>query len=182
MKKHLSIIALLLCLVLVFAGCTAGGNDDSGQNVDPAPQGGMSSDTGNVDGNDPGTDALTPVYAKDLKDGTYEITVNSSSSMFSVVSCELTVENGAMQAVMTMSGDGYGKVYMGTGEAALQDSEDKYINFVPDETGAYTFTVPVEALDKEIDCAAWSIKKEQWYDRTLTFLSSDIPADALIGE
>ena len=29
------------------------------------------------------------------------------------------------------------------------------------------FEIPVEALDKGIECAAYSKKKETWYDRTL---------------
>lgn len=35
--------------------------------------------------------------------------------------------------------------------------------------GKYTYTIPVEALDKEIAVASHSIKKNQWYARTLTF-------------
>lgn len=130
----------------------------------------------------PEEDVIVPIYANQLKEGSYEITVDSSSSMFRVVRCELIVENGSMKAVMTMSGDGYGMVYMGTGEEALADSEDAYVPFVLDEQGAKTFTVPVEALDMELDCAAWSIRKEKWYDRTLIFQSDELPADALIVE
>lgn len=122
-----------------------------------------------------------PIYAGGIADGTYEIEVDSSSSMFKVVKCELTVENGAMSAVMTLSGQGYGMLYMGTGEEALAAGEDAYIPFELDSEGAKTFTVPVEALDLEVDCAAWSIKKEQWYDRVLVFESDLIPAEALIG-
>ena len=43
---------------------------------------------------------------------------------------------------------------------------------------AKTFTVPIEALDQETDCAAWSIRKEKWYDRVLVFESAQIPAEA----
>ena len=122
------------------------------------------------------------IYADQLVDGVYEITVESSSSMFRVVHCELTVSEGSMTAAMTMSGDGYGMVYMGTGEAALAADETGYIPFVLTDAGAKVFTVPVEALNIELDCAAWSIRKEKWYDRTLIFLSDTIPADALIVE
>lgn len=125
---------------------------------------------------------VVPIYADQLNDGTYEITVDSSSSMFRVIHCVLIVENGTMKATMTMSGDGYGMVYMGTGEEALADVQENYVPFVLDEVGAKTFTVPVEALDMELDCAAWSIRKEKWYDRTLIFMSDELPADALIVE
>ncbi len=122
---------------------------------------------------------LEPIYGDKIADGTYEITVDSSSSMFKIVKCVLVVENGKMTATMTMSGQGYGKLFMGTGEAALAAGEDQFIPFVLDEEGAKEFTVPVEALDMPIDCAAWSIKKEKWYDRVLVFESAQMPAEAL---
>lgn len=122
------------------------------------------------------------IYADQLVDGVYEITVESSSSMFRVVHCELTVSEGSMTAAMTMSGDGYGMVYMGTGEAALAADENSYIPFVLTEAGAKVFTVPVEALNMELDCAAWSIKKEKWYDRTLVFESAQLPAETFVQE
>lgn len=66
------------------------------------------------------TEGLTPIYASQLKDGVYSITVDSSSTMFQITACELTVKDGAMTAVMTMGGTGYGMVYMGTSEEAAQ--------------------------------------------------------------
>ena len=53
---------------------------------------------------------------------------------------------------------------MGTGEEALADTDDKCIYYVENDEGEYTYDVPLEALNTDIDCAAWSIKKEQWYD------------------
>lgn len=122
------------------------------------------------------------IYADQLANGVYEITVDSSSSMFRVVHCELTVSEGSMTAAMTMSGDGYGMVYMGTGEEALTDGETTYIPFALTENGAKVFTVPVEALNLEVDCAAWSIRKEKWYDRTLIFESAQLPEEAFVQE
>lgn len=122
------------------------------------------------------------IYADQLAEGVYEITVDSSSSMFRVVHCQLTVSEGSMTAAMTMSGDGYGMVYMGTGEAALAADEASYIPFTLTETGAKVFTVPVEALNQALDCAAWSISKEKWYDRTLVFESVALPQEAFVQE
>ncbi len=113
----------------------------------------------------------------ELADGTYSITVESSSSMFNIEKAELTVEGEEMTAVITLSGTGYGKLYMGTGEQAAAADEADYIYYVEDENGAYTYTVPVTALDQPIDCAAFSIRKEEWYDRQITFLSSSVSAD-----
>lgn len=110
----------------------------------------------------------------ELTDGTYNIEVESSSSMFKVEKAELTIAGGKMTAVITLSGKGYGKLYMGTSDAAANASEADYIPFVEDESGAYSYTIPVAALDQPIDCAAYSIRKEKWYDRQLIFKSDSI--------
>lgn len=125
-------------------------------------------------------DVKAPITAKQLNEGTYEIEVESSSSMFKVTKCVLTVKDGKMSAHMTMSGDGYGKLFMGTGEEALKATEDSYIPAVA-EGDVGTFVVPVEALNVETDCAAWSIRKEKWYDRTLVFLADSIPEEAFVA-
>lgn len=123
-------------------------------------------------------EGMEPVYAEALKDGVYEVTVDSSSSMFKIVSCELTVADGGMSAVMTMGGTGYAYVYMGTGEGAAAAREGDYISPEKNADGEHTFTIPVEALDMRIDCAAFSRKKEMWYDRVLLFRADSLPLDA----
>jgi sirohydrochlorin cobaltochelatase len=121
-----------------------------------------------------------PTDGKKIKDGTYKIEVSSNSSMFRIVEAQLTAAGGEMTAVLTLSGDGYEKLYMGTGEMALADTDDKCIYFIEDTQGRYTYKVPVAALDQDIDCAAWSTKKKTWYDRVLVFQSSLIPKDAIL--
>lgn len=125
---------------------------------------------------------LDAVYADEITDGIYEIEVEASSSMFRVVKCMLEVKDKKMTAEMTMSGKGYGKVYMGTAEKALTEEEDMFIPFEINENGQKTFTVPVEKLNAPIECAAWSIKKEKWYDREIIFKSDLIPQDAYVSE
>lgn len=120
----------------------------------------------------------TPVYADVLNNGTYDISVESSSSMFNIESCQLTVADGKMTAIMTMGGTGYLYVFPGTGEQAAAASEDQYISFVENDAGQHTFTLPVEYLDKGVACAAFSKKKEMWYDRTLVFQSASLPQEA----
>ena len=117
-------------------------------------------------------DSMKPISGDKIKDGTYSIDVASSSSMFKIVSCELTVKEGKMTAVMTMSGKGYLKLYMGTGEEAVAASDDDCIPFVENENGEHTFTVPVEELDKAVDCTAFSKNKEKWYDRHILTLKT----------
>ena len=116
--------------------------------------------------------------AAQFTDGTYDIQVESSSSMFKIEKAQLTVEGDKMSAVITLSGTGYGKLFMGTAEAAAAADEADCITFVEDENGAYTYTLLVAALDQPIDCAAFSNKKEEWYDRQLTFLSASISTGA----
>lgn len=162
-------ISLLLCAALLaaLAGCAAPGEASSASGS-PAQSAPHSQEQ-----------TLQPIYASQIRNGSYEIQVDSSASMFRVVHCTLVVEDDTMYAAMTMSGKGYGYVYMGTAEQALSASEESWIPFTQNEQGGKVFTVPVQALDQETDCAAWSIRKEKWYDRTLVFQSDLIPADAI---
>lgn len=123
-------------------------------------------------------DWMQPINGSQIQDGVYDIKVDSSSSMFNIVDCQLLVQDGNMTAVMTMSGTGYLYLYMGTGEEAVQASEDTYIPYKENAEGAHTYTVPVEALDKGIACAAFSKNKEKWYDRTLVFRADSLPTGA----
>ncbi|MBR5679442.1 MAG: hypothetical protein IKX19_02225, partial [Clostridia bacterium] len=93
--------------------------------------------------------------------------------------CTLTVTDEGMTAHMTLSGKGFGKLYLGRGEDALNEDESAFYLFGEDEEGRHTFDIPVEALDKPIPCAGWSIKKETWYDRDITFRSDSLPDGAV---
>ena len=117
-----------------------------------------------------------------LEDGQYFIDVDSSSSMFRIVSAVLTVEDGDMSVAMTLSGHGYLRLFLGTGEEALQAEESDFYYFEEDEDGTYTYTIPVEALDTEFACAAWSINREKWYDRILVLKGNTIRPWVADGE
>ena len=127
------------------------------------------------------TDDMIPVTADQIKVGEYEIEVASSSSMFKVVACHLQVADGKMTAAITLSGTGYDKLFMGTGNEAVNASEEQLIPYEEDEEGRYVFRLPVEALDSGIDCCAFSKNKQKWYDRVLVFKAASLPADALSG-
>lgn len=166
----------LASLLLLGAGCAA--NTDS-QQADSQPTSDAVASADEMAGvEDVVEEGMTPIDGSQIKDGVYDITVDSSSSMFQIVSCKLTVANGSMTAQMTMGGTGYLYVYMGTGEQAANADESEYIPFVEDAAGAHTYTVPVEALDAGVPCAAFSKNKEKWYDRTLVFRADSLPADA----
>ena len=187
MKKGI-ITALLMCALLTGCGNTAA------QPESTAPQPTTSAETTTAEPTaEPETEAETEhatapqeevgyegmkaVYADSLKDGEYDINVDSSSSMFKISSCKLKVADGKMTAVLTMNGTGYRYLYMGTEEDAAKADESEYIPF--EEVGeTHTFTVPVEALDSETDCAAFSDRKEEWYGRVLVFRADSLPADA----
>ncbi len=124
-------------------------------------------------------DWMEPIPAEKVAEGTYEVQVNCSSSMFPIESCELNVIGGQMLATMTMGGTGYLYVYPGTAEEAAEADESSYIPFVENEEGKHTFTIPVKALDDVTDCAAFSKRKEKWYERSLVFVSTSLPAEAL---
>lgn len=129
-----------------------------------------------------GVEGMVPVYGTDVVDGVYEIEVESSSSMFRVEHAELTVREGEMSAVLTMGGTGYLKIYLGTGAEAVQSDVSEYIEFVENDEGKHTYTVPVEALDMPIDCAAFSKNREKWYDRQILFQAESLPAEAVLVE
>lgn len=123
-------------------------------------------------------DWMTPIPVSELADGTYEVAVNCSSSMFLIESAALTVEGGKASVCLTMGGTGYLYVYPGTAEEAAEAPEEEYISYEENEEGLHTFTIPVEELDAVTKCAAYSKRKELWYDRSLAFVSTSLPASA----
>ena len=125
------------------------------------------------------TAAAVGVTSARIQNGTYSIAVDSDTSMFKIVDCQLTVDDSGMTAVMTLSGTGYAKLYMGTVEQSLDEGADKHIE--PALAGEkHSFTVPVAALDVDIDCAALGTRSGNWFDHVVVFKSSDIPDDAFL--
>ena len=181
MNSKKTLLAALLAALMLTSGC---GSSPSQQQTDTAAQTGETS-TSNVASASDMTEVeevveegMTPISGDKVKDGTYNVTVKSSSKMFDITACELTVEGGKMTATMHMGGKGYLYVYMGTGEQAAAADEADYIPFTEQADGTHSFTVPVDALDEGIDCAAFSKKKEKWYDRTILFRADSLPMDA----
>lgn len=142
----------------------------------------VASDSEKTTAQEVGVEGMEPIYGTDVADGTYEVEVECSSSMFPVDKAELTVSGGEMTAVLTMGGTGYLKVFMGTAVEAAASDISEYIDFVENEDGKHTFTVPVEALDMPIDCAAFSKNKEKWYDRSILFEAESLPEGAVLVE
>lgn len=182
MNSKKTLLAALLAALMLTSGC---GSSASQQQTDTAAQTGETGTSNVASASDMAEveevveEGMTPISGDKVKDGTYSVAVKSSSKMFDITACELTVEGGKMTATMHMGGKGYLYVYMGTGEQAAAADEADYIPFTEEADGTHSFTVPVKALDEGIDCAAFSKKKEKWYDRTLVFRADSLPADAL---
>ena len=121
---------------------------------------------------------MLPVYGQDVADGSYEITVRSSSSFFRITEATLTVKEGEMTARITLSSHSYTHIFPGTGQEAAARTEKDYLA-AEDSNGACTFVFPVAALNRPLPCAAFSRKREKWYDRNILFEASSLPAEAL---
>ena len=170
--------SLVMGLLLTGCGTTLEGAGDLSQPVSDPVSSQVAGADEMVTPKEVVEEGMEPIYGDSLKDGTYAITVDSSSSMFNIIACTLTVAQGEMTAEMTMGGTGYRYVYLGTGAAAAQADEATYIPYVEQATGQHTFTIPVEALNQGIDCAAFSKNKEKWYDRELLFRADTLPISA----
>lgn len=121
---------------------------------------------------------MVPIYASDIKDGTYNVKMDSSSSFFHIVSTELTVKGDKMKAVILIGSSSYKCVYPGAAEEAAKAPLEDYIMAEETDLGT-TFEIPVEALNKELPLAAFSKKKKKWYDREVLIDASSLPEDAV---
>ncbi len=122
-------------------------------------------------------EGMKPITGDKVKDGTYDIKAESSSPFFKIKDAKLTVRDGKMTAVIGFDSKSYPLVYMGTAEDAAVAPATDYIEFNGD---TWTFTIPVSALDQEIDCAAYSKRRKQWYNRKLMFYAATLPSGALL--
>lgn len=127
-----------------------------------------------------GVEGMKPIAAKDVKEGTYDVEMESSSSMFKIDKAVLKVSDGAMYVTLTLSGTAYPYLYAGTAkEAAKLDDASKYIAYETDKEGKYIYTLPVPALDDGFHCAAFSKNRAQWYDRMLLVRADSLPKAAV---
>lgn len=122
---------------------------------------------------------MTPIQGSDVKDGTYDIDVDVSSPFFRIDSCKLTVKSGEMTAVIQLDTSSYSLIYNGTGEDAAKADASDYIEIKEDDDGYSSFSLPVGALDQQISIASFSTRKKKWYDRTILFDATSLPASSL---
>lgn len=122
---------------------------------------------------------MTPIYGRDIADGTYPISVDSSSPFFKVIRAEIIVSGDEITGSITIGSHSYLSVFPGTPEEALAASESDQFFPVEGDHDA-TFTFPVKALNTPLDCAAYSKRKKRWYDRRILFDATTLPEGALL--
>ena len=111
-------------------------------------------------------------------DGTYTIPAETDQRMFYIVSddsngrtASLTVKDGQMTAAFSLTGSGYDKAYMGKVED-VTDADASQISGYIVKNGYYTYTVPVSALDQQLEIAMHAVKSDKWFQHTIIFYSS----------
>lgn len=116
----------------------------------------------------------------ELIDGaSYKVTAETGADMFKVVDCILvSTKDKGMEAVITLSRQGYDYLYMGRAEEAAKADKNNWIPF-NEVNGKYTYTIPVKALNTGIEVASHSKKYNKWYDRTITFKSEGMQFQGL---
>ena len=125
-----------------------------------------------------GYEGMAAVHADELNEGTYHISVDSSSSMFKIADCILTVNGEDMTADLIIASKSYDALFMGSEDDAETADDSALIKYTENDEGQSVFTVPVNALDEETECAALSAKKQEWYGRTLVFRADSLPENA----
>ena len=161
------VFCLLLCLLAL-----------SGLALSAFAEGGVADASQMAAAEDVTEPGMEPVYAADLVDGEYEIAFKCSSSMFRIDKAVLKVDHGRMEVRLIMGSKSFLYVYPGMAEKAASLGEGEWVAPEENEDGAMTFTIPVEALDAAVPCAAYSKNKELWYDRDLLFRADSLPAEA----
>ena len=138
-----------------FSGGTDPTNpEDPSQPTDP---------TNPDDPEDPGK--TDPTDTKKLGTGTWKVKATTSRDMFYLYPKETdpawtilkVKKDKSMTATITLSGDGYDYVYMGTATQAKKASKKNWIK-AKVTNGYYTFKIPVSALDKKLKISPHSHK------------------------
>ena len=139
-----------------------------GQDPDPSP-----------------SDPTVPAETKDLKAGTWKVKSDTDNRMFYLYPktgtkySTLTVKGEGskknMTATVTLTGEGYDYLYMGTALEAAKAPKNQWIK-AKVVNGYYTYTLPVSALDKNLTVSAHSKKLNSWFEHTIIFYSSGAKA------
>lgn len=148
-RTHSFLLALLCAFALVLTAC--GQSTDAF--VDEASE----------------QEAAEQEVTQAIVDGTYDIEVDTDSSMFRCEECTLTVEGDTYTAALSLPGEGFSRLYFGSAEDAASASDDLIYDYYVNDDGLYTFDIPVETLDEDLPIAAFGQRRDTWYDHTINF-------------
>ena len=161
-KKPLILIICIICMALVFAGCS-GNSESAGSSQDDGAQ----------------TEQSEKPEAAALEDGTYAVNFNTDSGMFHAnEACEgkgtLTVRDGEMTVHVSLVSKNIVNLYPGLADDAEND-EDGWLQPTTDTVTysdgiseeVYGFDIPVPAIDEEFDVALIGTKGT-WYDHKVS--------------
>ena len=123
-------------------------------------------------------EGMTPVAAAALNDGTYEVTVSSSSSMFKPRNATITVADGKITATFDLS-KAYTWFFVGAIEEIADADSAAFLKGTATEDGLWNYTVEIEALDEGIACSAYSQNRDKWYPELILFRADSLPEGAL---
>ena len=184
-KRFLSLLFPLVLLLSILPGCGQNADAPAAPVATAAPAQTSEPSSAQVAGAEDMTevvevveDGMEPVYAESLREGVYPVAMKSSSSMFKADHCELTVADGALWVTLYMNSEAYSHMYAGTAQEAAAAESGDYIPLAEDSDGMNSFTLPIDALDTGVFCAAFSKRKELWYDRTLLLRADSLPLEA----
>ena len=121
---------------------------------------------------------MTPISASEVKDGSFDIMVLSSSRFFKLELSRITAKDGGLKAVVNIKSGSYKYVYVGTAEEASKADESQLIPVTINGEHSH-FEIPLKSLNSDVPCAAFSIKRQKWYNRNIVFDASSLPDKAL---
>ena len=124
------------------------------------------------------TYGMLPVYPQDIEDGTYDVEARSDSTYFKMQDAVLTVKDGEMKLRFAIHSLSYLYVYEGTAKEARHSEESTWIERTEEDSESI-FEISVDALNKEIPCAAYSKARKRWYGRNIVIYADSLPEDAL---
>ena len=123
-----------------------------------------------------------PAPEATVANGIYSMDVTSSSSMFKVVDCILTAKDGKMSAVLTLSGTGYGYLYMGTKEEAASADQSSWIPYQVNKEGKYTvyYVYGKQKVKAEVEVKDTKAPELKMKDSYTTELPKDIKPEDFV--
>ena len=121
---------------------------------------------------------MTPISASEVKDGTFDIMVLSSSRFFKLELSSLISKDGELKAVVNIKSSSYEYVYLGSAEEASKADKSQLIPVTINGDHSH-FEIPLKSLNSDVPCAAFSIKRQKWYNRNIVFDASSLPDKAL---